>query len=163
MSQPVRARKSGVLGLPRRRLSALWALLLPALLAPALLAGLLVLSPGAWAAAMPSASQPITEQLRLKVPEDQRRIWLEAERATWEPWLAGQDGFLGRELLWDPVHGEATLLIRWASRNQWKAIPQDEIDAVQARFELVVRERLGDQVPRPFPLLYEGELINPDA
>lgn len=158
MNQPVRARTRDVLGLPRRRLSALWALLLPALLA-----GLLVLSPGAWAAAMPSASQPITEQLRLKVPEDQRRIWLEAERATWEPWLAGQDGFLGRELLWDPVHGEATLLIRWASRDQWKAIPQDEIDAVQARFELVVRERLGDQVPMPFPLLYEGELINPDA
>lgn len=107
--------------------------------------------------------QPITEQLRLQVPEEQRQIWLEAERATWEPWLASQNGFLGRELLWDPVHGEATLLIRWASRAQWKAIPQDAIDAVQARFEAVVRERLGDQTPMPFPLLYEGELISPDA
>jgi len=133
-------------------------MLLPALLVPALLADLLVLSPGAWAATTLSAPQPITEQLRLKVPEDQRRIWLEAERATWEPWLAGQDGLLGRELLWDPVHGEATLLIRWASRNQWKAIPQDEIDAVQARFELVVREATGTRQGNPFPLVFEGEL-----
>ena len=174
MNPSVQARSRRVPSPPRRRLRTLWASLLPALLLP----GLLLLAPGAWAAGpLPagawatsaqalaptlSASQPITEQLRLRVPAEQRRIWLEAERATWEPWLAGQDGFLGRELLWDPLHGEATLLIRWASREQWKAIPQDEIDAVQARFEAVVRERLGDATPMPFPLLYEGELINPE-
>ena len=104
---------------------------------------------------------PVVEQLRLEVPPEYRQIWLEAERSTWEPWLASQEGFLGRELLWDPLHGEATLLIRWASRQQWKAIPQAEIDAVQARFERQVNLRLGVQAPNPFPLLYEGELITP--
>ncbi|MFM8526206.1 MAG: TIGR03792 family protein [Cyanobacteriota bacterium] len=143
-------------------LAALWAVLLPGLLlAPAAAAAaLLPITPPA---EITPATQPVIEQLRLKVPNEQRRIWLEAERATWEPWLASQEGFLGRELLWDPVHSEATLLIRWASRAQWKAIPQDEIDAVQARFEAVVRERLGSGAPTPFPLLYEGELINPEV
>lgn len=105
--------------------------------------------------------QPVVEQLRLQVPAEQRELWLAAERSTWEPWLARQDGFLGRELLWDPRHGEATLLIRWASRRQWKAIAQAEIDTVQANFEEQVRQRLGSAAPNPFPLLYEGELISP--
>ena len=128
-------------------------------LGPRLAPGLAATSPAEGMRA--AAHQPVVEQLRLEVPREYREIWLEAERSTWEPWLAGQDGFLGRELLWDPLHGEATLLIRWASRQQWKAIPQAEIDAVQARFERQVRLRLGAQAPNAFPLLYEGELISP--
>lgn len=177
MSQRLGPGLQGALLRVRQRLvliTALLAVLLPGLLlAPGLVtasplpAGTLVtttqLTPTQHTEQAVTNASAITEQLRLKVPEEQRQIWLEAEHATWEPWLASQDGFLGRELLWDPLHGEATLLIRWASRAQWKAIPQAEIDAVQSRFEEQVRERLGSDVPSPFPLLYEGELINPEV
>ncbi|NDF62230.1 MAG: TIGR03792 family protein [Synechococcaceae bacterium WBB_3_034] len=100
----------------------------------------------------------VVEHLRVKVPAAGRQAWLEAERGSWEPWLAQQPGFLGRELLWDGEREEGTLLIRWASRAQWKQIPEAEIEAVQERFEQLARQATGENQGNPFPLLFEGEL-----
>ncbi|MBL6880652.1 MAG: TIGR03792 family protein, partial [Synechococcus sp. BS30m-G31] len=77
------------------------------------------------------ASEAVIEQLRLKVPESQVQIWLEAEQQTWQPWLEQQKGFLGRDIAWDPAHEEGQLLIHWATRDQWKAISSEEVDVVQ--------------------------------
>lgn len=129
----------------------------------------------------------VIEHLRVLVPAAARLAWLEAEQASWEPWLQRQRGYLGRELHWDSDRQEGQLLIRWASREQWHAIPRDEIEQVQARFEQLAHaalERLGvlpqlmpattpsaadasapapDAAPaNPFPLVYSGELA-PDA
>ncbi len=100
----------------------------------------------------------VVEHLRVKVPAKARQAWLEAERGSWEPWLAQQPGFLGRDLLWDPEREEGTLLIRWATRAQWKAIPVAEVEAVQERFEQLAREATGTRQGNPFPLVFEGEL-----
>ena len=100
----------------------------------------------------------VVEHLRIKVPADSRQAWLEAEQGSWEPWLQNQDGFLGRELLWDSAREEGTLLIRWASREQWKAIPEADVEAVQTRFEELAREATGQRQGNPFPLVFEGEL-----
>ena len=100
----------------------------------------------------------VVEHLRVKVPSEARQAWLEAERGSWDPWLAQQPGFLGRELLWDGDREEGTLLIRWASREQWKQIPEAEIEAVQERFEQLARQATGQSQGNPFPLLFEGEL-----
>jgi len=110
-----------------------------------------------------SAADTVVEHLRLKVPAEARRTWLELELQIWDPWLRKQPGFLGRELLWDPQAEEGFLLIRWASRADWHAIPTKEIEAVQARFEQQTRRALapGDvpgQFRHPFPLLHAGEL-----
>jgi len=88
----------------------------------------------------------VIEHLRVKVPAAARMAWLEAEQASWEPWLRAQAGFLGRELRWDAQREEGQLLIRWASRAQWHAIPRAEIEQVQERFEQLAHaalERLG--------------------
>jgi uncharacterized protein (TIGR03792 family) len=116
-------------------------------------------------AASPKASSPefdvaVVEHIKLKVPEEARQAWLEAERQSWEPWLARQSGFLSRELLWDSSTEEGTLLIRWASREQWKAIPHAEIEAVQQRFEQLARRATGSG-DNPFPVVFEGELLPP--
>jgi uncharacterized protein (TIGR03792 family) len=100
----------------------------------------------------------VVEHLRVKVPAEARQAWLEAERGSWEPWLAQQPGFLGRDLLWDAEREEGTLLIRWASREQWKAIPLAEVEAVQERFERLARLATGARQGNPFPLVFEGEL-----
>ena len=100
----------------------------------------------------------VVEHLRVKVPAQARQAWLEAERGSWEPWLADQPDFLDRELLWDPDREEGTLLIRWRSRAAWKAIPSEEIEAVQQRFEQLARAATGSEADQPFPLLFEGEL-----
>ena len=100
----------------------------------------------------------VVEHLRVKVPAEARQAWIEAERGSWEPWLAQQEGYLGRDLLWDPEREEGTLLIRWASREQWKAIPLNEVEAVQERFEQLARQATGTRQGNPFPLVFEGEL-----
>jgi uncharacterized protein (TIGR03792 family) len=103
----------------------------------------------------------VVEHLRVKVPAEARQAWLEAERGSWDPWLRQQPGFIGRELLWDAERQEGTLLIRWASREQWKAIPAAEVEAVQERFEQLARAATGQPSGNPFPLLFEGELLPP--
>ena len=100
----------------------------------------------------------VVEHLRVKVPAEARSAWLEAEQGSWEPWLEQQAGYLGRDLLWDPEREEGTLLIRWASREQWKAIPVEEVEEVQERFEELARQATGTRQGNPFPLVFEGEL-----
>ena len=104
------------------------------------------------------APRPVVELLRLGVPAGAYGAWLEAEKASWEPWLAQQPGFLDRQLLWVRQRQEGTLLIRWASRAQWKAIPAAEVDRVQERFESLARQFTGQASGNPFPLLAEAEL-----
>ena len=113
----------------------------------------------------------VVEHLRVHVPAAARSAWLEAEQGSWEPWLKQQPGFLGRELQWDGAREEGQLLIHWASREQWLAIPCQELEAVQACFEQLAHAalvRLGAAAPlaepsglgaNPFPLVYEGELL----
>ncbi len=105
----------------------------------------------------------VVEHLRVRVSADARAAWLEAETHTWEPWLRRQRGFLGRELIWDPEREEGILLIRWASREEWKSIPAAEVDAVQRQFEAMAHRLLARAYParqpaNPFPLVHAGEL-----
>lgn len=101
----------------------------------------------------------MVEHLRVKVPAEALDDWIQAERGSWEPWLEAQQGFLDRQLLWDPKREEGTLLIHWRSRNDWLAIPEREIAQVQRQFEDLARELTGSEQDNPFPLIFEGELL----
>jgi uncharacterized protein (TIGR03792 family) len=101
----------------------------------------------------------VVEHLRLQVPADAREVWIEAELQTWDPWLQAQKGFIGRKVLWDDRHQEGVLLIHWANRQDWKAIPEAMVAAVQERFEAAAKEMLSlpPHSENPFPLVYAGE------
>ena len=103
--------------------------------------------------------ESIVEHLKLEVPKKFKNAWLKAEEGSWEKWLLKQDGFLGRQLFWDPKVEEATLLIGWESREVWKNISQTEINLVQQDFEKIARKETGETSGNPFPLIFEGELI----
>ena len=107
------------------------------------------------------ASEFVVEMLRLDVPAAQRQIWLEAEASTWQPWLERQGGFLGRDLYWDPRLEQGVLVIRWASRAEWKSIEEDAVDEVQQRFDAEVNSALGRALDAgsAFPLLEAAELL----
>ena len=105
--------------------------------------------------------ESIVEHLKIDVPKKFKTAWLKAEEGSWEPWLLKQDGFLGRQLFWDPKVEEATLLIGWESKAVWKKIPQAEINFVQQDFEKIARKETGETIGNPFPLIFEGEL-NPE-
>ena len=105
--------------------------------------------------------ESIVEHLKLEVPAEFKNAWLKAEKGSWEPWLLKQDGFLGRQMFWDPKVEQATLLIGWESRAVWKKIPQKEINLVQQNFEKIARKETGETSGNPFPLIFEGE-FNPE-
>ena len=138
-------------------LSTALAVVLAVVLAGALLLGIAPATQAAGTAAAPYGVV-VVEHLRVAVPAEAVDSWLEAERGSWEPWLAAQPGFLDRQLLWDPEREEGTLLIHWRSREQWKAIPEQEIERVQERFEALARQATGQRQGNPFPLVFEGEL-----
>ena len=87
-------------------------------------------------------SEMVIEELRLKVPADVKVAWLNAEKEIWEPWLASQDCFLGRQLFWDKEKEEALILVNWKSKKLWKSIPMSEVDVVQQKFEANVKAAL---------------------
>jgi len=99
----------------------------------------------------------VIEELRLKVPADAKGAWLNAEKDIWEPWLSSQDGFLGRQLIWDKEKEEALILVNWKSKKLWKSIPMSEVNIVQGKFEDNVKTALKVS-KNPFELIYEGEL-----
>ncbi len=105
------------------------------------------------------SNEKIVEIICLHVPSNLKKVWLNAEHETWKPWLLKQDGFLGRQLLWDKEKEEAMLLITWESRSKWKTIPLSEISIVQEEFENYARKAIGKKEGNPFPVQYEGELI----
>ena len=103
----------------------------------------------------------VVEELRLQVPAAGRQAWISAEQGSWQPWLEQQPGFLDRQLFWDPQLEQGLVLIRWADRAQWKAIPAEAVQAVQERFEALARRATGASSGNPFPLVFEGELVAP--
>ena len=99
----------------------------------------------------------VTEELRLKVPENYKEIWLEAEKKIWEPWLSIQNGFLDRQIFWDKKNEEALILVNWENKKLWKSITEEEVEKVQERFEDEVKTSL-ELNENPFKLIYQGEL-----
>ena len=100
----------------------------------------------------------ITEELRLKIPSKFKKIWLQAEKEVWEPWLSIQDGFLGRQIFWDKEKEEALILVNWENKKLWKSISMKEVNEIQEKFEENVKTSLNINV-NPFELIYEGELV----
>ena len=100
----------------------------------------------------------VTEELRLKIPSEFKKIWLQAEKEVWEPWLSIQDGFLGRQIFWDKEKEEALILVNWENKKLWKSISMNEVNEIQEKFEENVKTSLNTNV-NPFELIYEGELV----
>ena len=99
----------------------------------------------------------VTEELRLNIPAKYKKVWLDTEKQIWEPWLAKQEGFLGREIFYNEQKEQALLLVNWASRKLWKNISVEEVQRIQELFEKNINASL-NLSKYPFELIYEGEL-----
>ena len=103
-------------------------------------------------------SELVTEELRLSIPSEFKKVWLQAEKEVWEPWLSIQEGFLGRQIFWDKEKEEALILVNWKNKKLWKSISMKEVNKIQEKFEEKVKTSLNTNV-NPFELIYEGELV----
>ncbi|MEB3239450.1 MAG: TIGR03792 family protein [Cyanobacteriota bacterium] len=98
----------------------------------------------------------VVEVLQLPVSVVQHDCWRQAEALVWEPWLEQQQGYRGRDLLWDPRQEQAVVLVGWDSQAAWDAIPAAAIEQTQSAFDGSLQRCLGISSPSPLPLERSG-------
>lgn len=78
----------------------------------------------------------VIEWLRFSVPVADQARYVAADAAIWTKALALNAGFLGKEV-WaradDPTN--LNLVIRWASREDWKAVPEQLLADTDTAFQ----------------------------
>jgi uncharacterized protein (TIGR03792 family) len=83
----------------------------------------------------------VIEFLTFRVDPAELAEWLSSEEATWSRFLERQDGFVSKQMWVERDRpGEVHAVITWRNEESWKAIPQTELDAVDAAFGRWVRE-----------------------
>ena len=79
----------------------------------------------------------------MTMPVERMAAFLRRDAEVWTPFLTRCDGFLGKEVwLPDDRPGTVVLVIRWASMEQWKAIPPEQLEAVDAAMGALAPDRL---------------------
>jgi uncharacterized protein (TIGR03792 family) len=77
----------------------------------------------------------VIELLKFQVDANQRENFIQKDGEIWTTALAKYPGFLGKEV-WITSNNptEVVFIIRWESLEQWKAIPQADLEAVEQKF-----------------------------
>lgn len=83
----------------------------------------------------------VIELLKVKVAPELREKFIQKDAQIWTQALADYPGFLGKEVWINPNEPtEVILVIRWATREHWKSISTEQIDAIEQKFA----QQLGD-------------------
>lgn len=72
----------------------------------------------------------VIEYLKFRVPSELQEAFIETDKAVWTTGLQRFPGFLGKEVWLDVARNEILIIVRWATKEQWKSIPQEAIDAL---------------------------------
>lgn len=86
-------------------------------------------------------SQPsmVIEWLKFRVAPAQRSRYLEIDEAIWTAALKTYPGFLDKTTWLDPNHDdEVIFVISWATREQWKSIPEEELEQINQQFDAML-------------------------
>ena len=77
----------------------------------------------------------IIEWLKFRVSPNLREEFLELDQQIWTNKLKTCPGFLGKEVWLNPEKlDEVVILIHWQTRQEWKNIPQEELDRIEKQF-----------------------------
>ena len=78
----------------------------------------------------------IIEWLKFRVPADERERFVQVDDEIWTAALRTYPGFIAKETWISPSDGEAVIfVIRWRTREEWKAIPVEDLAEIEARFD----------------------------
>ncbi len=80
---------------------------------------------------------PVTiEHLCFRVPPGGQQAFILQDERVWGPALRQQPGFLGKEVWLDAEDPHLIhLIIRWASRADWKTFPPDQVEALDRQMQ----------------------------
>ena len=77
----------------------------------------------------------VIELLKFRVSPQSRDIFIQLDNKIWTKTLAQFPGFMGKEVWISPnIPDEITLIIRWETREKWKAIPLSVLAASDEEF-----------------------------
>jgi uncharacterized protein (TIGR03792 family) len=81
----------------------------------------------------------VIEWLKFRMDPENREAYIQADTEIWTQALEQYPGFVSKEVWIDPEEPDAVfLIIRWASRDQWKAIPSAELERISQKFDAVL-------------------------
>ncbi|MGB3138754.1 MAG: TIGR03792 family protein [Nodosilinea sp.] len=81
----------------------------------------------------------VIEWLTFAVDPDSRETFVRLDNEIWTAALSQHPGFISKEVWISPdLLDQVVLVVRWQTREQWKSIPQAELDAVERRFAAAV-------------------------
>lgn len=79
----------------------------------------------------------VIEFLKIEVSPEDREEYLQLDEKIWTKALAKFPGFIGKEVWLNPNKpSEVILIIRWASREDWKSISAQLLAEIEAQFAL---------------------------
>ncbi|TVP65057.1 MAG: TIGR03792 family protein [Leptolyngbya sp. LCM1.Bin17] len=82
----------------------------------------------------------VVEWLTFAVDPDHRETFIQVDNDIWTASLSQYPGFISKEVWISPdLLDQVVLIMRWQTRDQWKAIPPAELDAITQRFEAALQ------------------------
>lgn len=77
----------------------------------------------------------VIEWLKFQVPQEVREKFIQKDNEIWTAYLSKQKGFLGKEVWINPKSPtEVVLVVHWASREDWSAVPKEGLDKTEQLF-----------------------------
>lgn len=84
----------------------------------------------------------IIELLKFKVSQKVQKKFIELDKKIWTSMLKNCDGFIDKEVWISAEKPEEIIcVVRWKSRQQWKAISDSQLQVTEKNFA----EKMGDQ------------------
>lgn len=78
----------------------------------------------------------VIEWLKIQVDPDKRERYVQQDANVWTAALSNYPGFLGKEVWISPdKESEIIMVIRWASFEAWQAVPERELEQIEAQFD----------------------------
>ena len=81
----------------------------------------------------------VIEWLKIQVDPALREEFVQKDNEIWTKQLSQQSGYLSKEVWIDPIHTDiVVLVIRWATREAWKAVPAETLAETEKQFAQAV-------------------------
>ncbi|MBD2108005.1 TIGR03792 family protein [Nodosilinea sp. FACHB-13] len=81
----------------------------------------------------------VIEWLTFAVDPENRETFVRLDNDIWTAALSQYPGFISKEVWISPdLLDQVVYVVRWQTREQWKAIPQADLDAIEQQFDAAV-------------------------